>query len=172
MNCPQCGTQLQDRAIYCPACGIQARCKQCREELVRDARVCMLCGAPASPADANLTSQLPIVNRIRFVETDKRRSLDAELTDDAMAPWFAQAERRLNIGVWLTAPNENNDLLRRGADKLGIRSATIHRNVKGCWNLGSCGMGCPTNAKQSMLVTTLPAALDRRARLLDALKAR
>ena len=104
MNCPQCGTQLQDRAIYCPACGIQARCKQCREELVRDARVCMLCGAPASPADANLTSQLPIVNRIRFVETDKRRSLDAELTDDAMAPWFAQAERRLNIGVWLTAP--------------------------------------------------------------------
>jgi hypothetical protein len=28
--------------------------------------------------------------------------------------------------------------------------------VKGCWNLGYCGMGCPTNAKQSMLVTTLP----------------
>src|SRR3954469_3450544 len=33
-----------------------------------------------------------------------------ELTDDAMAPWFAQAERRLNIDAWLTAPNENNDL--------------------------------------------------------------
>ena len=25
--------------------------------------------------------------------------------------------------------------------------AVIDRNVKGCWNLGSCGMGCPTNAK-------------------------
>src|SRR5204862_6569302 len=46
----------------------------------------------------------------------------AELTDAAMAPWFEQAERRLNIGPWLTAPNENNDLLRRGADKLGIAS--------------------------------------------------
>jgi choline dehydrogenase-like flavoprotein len=89
-----------------------------------------------------------------------------ELTEEALAPWFDQAERRLNITPWLTAPNENNDLLRRGATALGIPAATIHRNVKGCWNLGSCGMGCPTNAKQSMLVTTIPASLDKGARLL------
>ncbi len=84
----------------------------------------------------------------------------------SLAPYFQQAEQRLNIGPWLAAPNENNDLLRRGAAQLGIAAATIPRNVKGCWNLGSCGMGCPTNAKQSMLVTTLPAALDAGARLL------
>jgi choline dehydrogenase-like flavoprotein len=90
----------------------------------------------------------------------------AELGVEAMAPWFAQAEKRLNIGPWLTPPNENNDLLRRGAAKLGIPAAVIHRNVKGCWNLGSCGMGCPTNAKQSMLVTTIPSALDKGAALL------
>ncbi len=86
--------------------------------------------------------------------------------NDTLAPFFAQAERRLNIGPWLTPPNENNDLLRRGAAKLGIPAAAIARNVKGCWNLGSCGLGCPTNAKQSMLVTTIPAALDRGATLL------
>ena len=85
---------------------------------------------------------------------------------EALAPYFEQAERRLNISPWLMPPNENNELLRRGADKLGIPSATISRNVKGCWNLGSCGMGCPTNAKQSMLVTTIPAALDQGATLL------
>ena len=85
---------------------------------------------------------------------------------DAMSPYFEQAERRLNIGPWLTPPNENNDLLRRGAAKLGIPAQAIARNVKGCWNLGSCGMGCPTNAKQSMLVTTIPAALDKGAQLL------
>ena len=90
----------------------------------------------------------------------------SELTNDAMAPYFAQAETRLSIGPWLTASNENNDLLRRGAAKLGIPAAAIARNVKGCWNLGSCGMGCPTNAKQSMLVTTIPAALDLGAQLL------
>ena len=84
---------------------------------------------------------------------------------EALAPYFEQAERRLNISPWLMPPNENNELLRRGADKLGIPSATISRNVKGCWNLGSCGLGCPTNAKQSMLVTSIPAALNAGARL-------
>jgi hypothetical protein len=95
----------------------------------------------------------------------ERFGLD-EFTDAAMAPWFAQAERRLNIGPWLVAPNQNNQLLREGAAHLDIHAPAIRRNVKGCWNLGSCGMGCPTNAKQSMLVTTLPAALDRGAQLL------
>ena len=89
-----------------------------------------------------------------------------DYTLDALSPYFEQAERRLNIGPWLTPPNENNDLLRRGAAKLGIPAQAIARNVKGCWNLGSCGMGCPTNAKQSMLVTTIPAALDKGAQLL------
>ena len=95
----------------------------------------------------------------------------ADYSVDALAPYFDQAERRLNITPWLVAPNENNDLLRRGAAKLGIPAAAISRNVKGCWNLGSCGMGCPTNAKQSMLVTTIPAALDRGAQLLTETRA-
>lgn len=88
------------------------------------------------------------------------------LTDDALAPYFQQAERRLNISTWLTPPNENNELLRRGAAQLGIPAAAILRNVKGCWNLGSCGMGCPTNAKQSMLLTTVPTALSLGAQLV------
>jgi choline dehydrogenase-like flavoprotein len=90
----------------------------------------------------------------------------AEFTDDALSPWFLRAEQRLSVSPWLAAPNENNNLLRKGALKLGIAAAAIQRNVKGCWNLGSCGMGCPTNAKQSMLVTTIPTALDRGAVLL------
>jgi choline dehydrogenase-like flavoprotein len=90
----------------------------------------------------------------------------AEFTPEALSPWFEQAERRLSIGPWLLEPNQNNELLRKGAQKLGIAASSIPRNVKGCWNLGSCGMGCPTNAKQSMLVTTLPVALDAGATLL------
>jgi len=89
-----------------------------------------------------------------------------DLGVEAMAPWFAQAERRMNITPWEVAPNANNDLLRQGAARLGIETGVIRRNVKGCWNLGSCGLGCPTNAKQSMLLTTIPAALDRGATLL------
>ncbi len=95
----------------------------------------------------------------------------AGYTPELLAPFFAQAEKRLNITPWLTAPNENNDLLRRGAMALGIPAAAISRNVKGCWNLGSCGLGCPTNAKQSMLVTTIPAALGMGAHLLTETRA-
>lgn len=89
-----------------------------------------------------------------------------DYTVDALAPYFQQAQERLNITPWAVAPNENNELMRRGAAKLGILAEVIPRNVKGCYNLGSCGMGCPTNAKQSMLVTTLPFALDHGATLL------
>ncbi|GAB3544601.1 GMC family oxidoreductase [Noviherbaspirillum agri] len=90
----------------------------------------------------------------------------ADYSPEALAPWFSTMEQRLNVGVWLTPPNENNDLLKRGAARLGIPTASIRRNVNGCWNLGYCGMGCPTNAKQSMLVTTIPSALSRGATLL------
>jgi len=89
-----------------------------------------------------------------------------EMSDAAMSPWFQQAEQRLNVGPWLVPPNANNHKLKLGAAKLGIPAAAILRNVKACWNLGSCGLGCPTNAKQSMLVTTIPIALDRGATLL------
>ena len=95
----------------------------------------------------------------------------AGYTEAALAPYFAQAEQRLNIAPWQVAPNENNALLGRGARKLGIHAEAIARNVKGCWNLGSCGLGCPTNAKQSMLVTTIPAALDLGALLLTETRA-
>lgn len=84
---------------------------------------------------------------------------------DEMAPWFARMEKRLNIGTWTVPANPNNDVIRRGCEKLGWSWETIPRNVNGCWNLGYCGMGCPTNAKQSMLVTTIPEALRRGARL-------
>ncbi|WP_313170778.1 GMC family oxidoreductase [Massilia oculi] len=92
-------------------------------------------------------------------------------SNDELAPWFVMAERRTGVVDWLVGPNENNAILRRGAARLGISSAAIRRNVQGCWNLGYCGMGCPTNAKQSMLVTSIPAALDNGATLITRARA-
>jgi choline dehydrogenase-like flavoprotein len=94
-----------------------------------------------------------------------------DYSQEALAPWFAMMEQRLHIEDWPTPPNENNELLRKGAAKLNIPVASIRRNVKGCWNLGYCGMGCPTNAKQSMLVTTIPSALQHGATLLTHARA-
>ncbi len=85
---------------------------------------------------------------------------------EELAPYFAHMEKRLSIHKWLQAPNNNNAMLQRASEKLGYSWATIHRNVRGCLNLGYCGLGCPVDAKQSMLVTTIPSALDRKAKLV------
>ncbi|HTX59194.1 MAG TPA: GMC family oxidoreductase [Verrucomicrobiae bacterium] len=92
-------------------------------------------------------------------------------TPELLAPWFAMMERRLSIHPWQLPPNENNAVLQRGAAKIGVPTAVIPRNVKGCWNLGYCGVGCPTNAKQSMLVTTIPGALRKGATLVTRCRA-
>lgn len=85
---------------------------------------------------------------------------------EEMAPFFAHMEQRLNIHEWPEAPNANNAMLQRGAERLGYSWAKIRRNVRGCLNLGYCGLGCPVDAKQSMLTTTIPAALDNDTKLV------
>ena len=87
-------------------------------------------------------------------------------TPAEMAPWFEKMEQRLGVAPWMIPPNANNDVIRKGCEKLGYAWHVIPRNVRGCWNLGYCGMGCPTNAKQSMLVTTIPATLEKGGELL------
>ncbi len=84
----------------------------------------------------------------------------------SMATWFERLEQRLGVAPWALPPNANNDALRRGCEALGYSWQVIPRNVRGCWNLGYCGLGCPVNAKQSMLVTSIPATLEAGGELL------
>lgn len=90
MDCPNCQAALAERAMFCPSCAAQARCKKCRDGLATPARACMSCGElVATPTHDTL---VPIrtadggrfVNRVVFVETPKRRSLNAELSDTAV----------------------------------------------------------------------------------------
>ena len=90
---------------------------------------------------------------------------------DDMKPWFEKMEQRLGVALW-PADNANNSVLRRGCAKLGWEAHHIPRNVRGCWNSGYCGLGCPVNAKQSMLVSTIPEALRHGATLVHRLRVR
>ena len=93
-------------------------------------------------------------------------SLD-DINSQSMVPWFEKVEKQLSISPWALPANENNQILARGMSKLGWSSKVIPRNVNGCANLGYCGMGCPIDAKQSMLVTTIPSALSMGATLIS-----
>src|SRR5215468_10889479 len=54
--------------------------------------------------------------------------------------------------------SRNAALLALGAQRLGWRASATPRSVRDCANLGLCNLGCPTGAKQSMLVTYVPRA--------------
>lgn len=91
-------------------------------------------------------------------------------SEEEMETWFDVASKRFSIQPW-EAHNQNNNLLSVGAKKLGWRYSSIPRNVKNCNMLGYCGLGCPIDAKQSQLVTTIPSALKEKTSLLYNTKA-
>jgi len=92
------------------------------------------------------------------------------LSGPDLEPWFALIEEALNIREW-TDHNHNNELLAQGAQRLGWSHGAIKRNVRGCPGHGYCGLSCPIAAKQSMDVTSIPAALDAGAVLVTRVRA-
>jgi choline dehydrogenase-like flavoprotein len=90
--------------------------------------------------------------------------------EEELAPWYAHMEKRLHVHPW-TRHNASNLALRDGAKKLGWKHEVAARNVHHCRSLGYCGTGCPIDAKQSMLVTTIPAAMGQGAVLLTRCRA-
>src|SRR4029453_10554845 len=77
-----------------------------------------------------------------------------------LEPYFEAAERILHV-----EPNHddtfgrNTELFVRGAERLGWPVARAPRSMRRCVGLNNCALGCPTGAKQSMLVTEVPHAL-------------
>jgi len=89
------------------------------------------------------------------------------LTEQALAPHFDHVEAQLSISPWIEAlANENNRVIADGCAKLGWESSVVNRNVLGCANSGYCGLGCPYDAKQGMLLTTIPKAIEAGAQLI------
>lgn len=84
------------------------------------------------------------------------------ITKEALTPHWEAVEKRLRIKEWpFELINANNKVLWDGCEKLGYEKGLIKRNVNGCANIGYCGMGCPIDAKQSMLVTYIPDAIEK-----------
>ena len=83
-----------------------------------------------------------------------------------MEAHFAKAEARISVA--LQDPEtigRDSRLLKAGADALGWRIIPNLRNQVHCAGSNNCTNGCPTGAKQSMLVTSIPRALRRGTRL-------
>ena len=90
-----------------------------------------------------------------------------DLEPEKMAPRFEKIEEILHVRKLAVANlNVNNDKLRRGAEALGWKGDTFHRNAQDCYGSGFCDLGCAYNAKQSAAITFVPLATKAGATLL------
>lgn len=91
----------------------------------------------------------------------------ADWSPDRMVKHFEDVEQMIHVAPATTpALGRNSQLFAEGAAKLGLKAEPLVRNVSDCKGSGVCSMGCPTNAKQSMALTYIPAALEAGARLI------
>jgi choline dehydrogenase-like flavoprotein len=88
------------------------------------------------------------------------------LSEASLGPFFDRAESRLSVGTQDPETiGRDSELLKAGAQALGWRVVPNLRNQLHCAGSNSCSTGCPTGAKRSMLVTSVPRALALGARL-------
>ncbi len=81
-------------------------------------------------------------------------------------PYFTAIESRLSVGRQDPETiGRDSELFKAGAEARGWNIIPNRRNQLHCAGTNSCSSGCPTGAKRSMLVTSVPRALSRGARV-------
>jgi choline dehydrogenase-like flavoprotein len=96
----------------------------------------------------------------------------AGLTEAAFAPHVDRVWEQIHATPTTRVNrNRNSRLIERGATRLGWSGEAMHRNVRGCVNLGRCNTGCPSGAKQSALLAWIPAAEAAGARVEPLVRA-
>jgi choline dehydrogenase-like flavoprotein len=88
------------------------------------------------------------------------------ISERDMEPYFAKVESRISVGFQDSETiGPDAQLLKAGAEAKGWKIIPNLRNQLHCAGTNNCINGCPTGAKRSMLVTSVPRALARGARL-------
>ena len=95
------------------------------------------------------------------------------ITRQALDPFYDIAEEAVNAQIvdWERLPR-SGAVLAKLLDRSGYRPVRIKHAERGCIGSGYCITGCIYGAKQSMLVTHLPAAEEAGARILTEIDVR
>lgn len=100
-----------------------------------------------------------------------RWEMGLDLTPENMLPFYEKVEERINVAPQSPESLGKSEMLfRKAADRLGWMIHPNKRNQKGCTGEGICIFGCPTDKKQSVLITYIPRALNNGARLYTDVK--
>jgi choline dehydrogenase-like flavoprotein len=98
----------------------------------------------------------------RWAEQEGLRAISEQDLD----PYFTTIESRLSVGRQDPETiGRDSGLFKSGAETKGWTVVPNRRNQLHCAGTSNCSNGCPTGAKRSMLVTSVPRALAFGARL-------
>lgn len=82
-----------------------------------------------------------------------------DLTPADLQPSFERVEQMLKVKpIRPDEVNALNNKIRIGCERLGYSGFVTNHNREHCTQSGFCLLGCPFDAKQSMLITYVPAA--------------
>ena len=101
-----------------------------------------------------------------ILEKWRREAGVRDMSYEQLVPSFERVEAMLKVKP--IEPHEINTLnnkIREGCEKLGYHGVVARHNRENCTTSGFCLLGCPFDAKQSMLITYIPAASTAGARI-------
>jgi len=93
-------------------------------------------------------------------------------SEDELRPHFERVEQAINVAP--ATPdmfNNNNWLIKKGAEALGWQGEPVTQARKGCVGCGFAMEGCAYDAKQSQLVTRIPRMSDRGVKVFAGCRA-
>ena len=145
--------------------------------LYRDAAVTVILGNPPIPyvegrcVGGSTTINGGMAYRPPERVLDEWSAISPELGARALEPYFARVEKRVSVSPQLPESiGDDNRIMTEGARKMGWSYTVNQRNQQACVGANNCGLGCPTGAKQSTLVSYMPRAMAAGARCLTELK--
>jgi len=96
---------------------------------------------------------------------------DSSLGPKGLESLFQEIEKSIQSNYHdKSSFGESNRIMLEGAKKMGWKVETNRRNQNHCVGTNSCGLGCPTGAKQSTLVSHIPRAMSAGARCLTEVR--
>jgi choline dehydrogenase-like flavoprotein len=107
----------------------------------------------------------------RVLDEWERRTGAIEMGPRHLERYFERVESRVHVdGPLEVSMGEDSRIMVQGARKLGWKYEINRRNHRACVGANNCVFGCPTGAKQSTLVTYVPAAIAAGARCLTEVR--
>lgn len=167
-----------EEGSYFPTSSFSPHMEASMRRLYRDAGGTVILGkAPIPYAEGRCVGGSTVLNGGMTWRTPERvhtrweKEVAPELGLRALEPLYDAVEASIHAAPQMPeSVGDDNRIMVQGARKMGWRVDVNKRNQVQCVGSNSCIMGCPTGAKQSTLVSLLPRASARGARVLTEIR--